>query len=151
MTPPPRFSVIIATYQSAGTIERAIESALAQTVLPEEVLVCDDGSTDDTAGVVRRRFGALVTVVQQPNKGALAARNAVARLAIGDWLVVLDADDWWEPNRLDEVARCIATASDDVDVVTTDAVLELADGTMVGRYYDTISFPLDDQSTRLLT
>jgi GT2 family glycosyltransferase len=146
-----RFSVIIAAYQAAGTIERAVHSVLAQTVPPEQVLVCDDGSTDGTAEVVRRRFGDSVTVLKQSNRGALAARNAVARLATGDWLAVLDADDWWEPTRLEAVAQLISTVPDDVDIVTTDAVLELPDRTVLGRYYDTISFPLDGQPTRLLT
>ncbi|MFZ4718658.1 MAG: glycosyltransferase [Ilumatobacteraceae bacterium] len=145
------FSVIIAAYQAADSIEQAVQSALAQTLPAVQVIVCDDGSTDGTATLLRDRFGDAVIVVQQENRGALAARNAAASVATAEWLVVLDADDRFAPGRLEALAACVVGVAPDVDIVTTDALLELPDGTVFGRYYDTITFPTEDQPRRLLT
>jgi len=95
----PTVSVIIPAYNAAGVIGRAIESALRQTVRPQEIIVVDDGSTDDTAAVAAKY--PLVTVASQPNKGPAAARNAAVRLARGEWLGLLDADDSWADKKLE--------------------------------------------------
>lgn len=95
----PRFSVIIAVFNGARTITRAIESVLAQTHAAHEIIVVDDGSTDATAEQVKH-FGAAVTYIHQPNAGVAAARNAGVDAASGDWLAFLDADDYYYPERL---------------------------------------------------
>jgi hypothetical protein len=88
-------------------VGRAIESALAQTCPPTEVIVVDDGSTDDTAAVVER-YRAPVRLIRKPNGGPASARNVGASVATGEWLAMLDADDWWYADKL---ARQLALAT----------------------------------------
>lgn len=95
----PRFSVIIPAYNSAATIATAIDSVLAQTWPAHELIVVDDGSTDATAERIRA-YGERVRYVHQPNAGVSAARNHGIRVATGDWLAFLDADDLYLPDRL---------------------------------------------------
>ncbi len=89
-------SVIIPTYNRARLLGRAIESVLAQTYEPIEVIVADDGSTDDTADVVTR-FGPRVRCERQANAGVSAARNLGLRRARGEFIAFLDSDDAWLP------------------------------------------------------
>ncbi len=103
----PRFSVVIPAYNSAATLARAIDSALAQTWPAHEIVVVDDGSSDSTASVAEA-YGGNVRVIHQANAGVAAARNAGARTASGDWLAFLDADDWYAPDRLRLHAEWIA-------------------------------------------
>ena len=100
MSTSPSISVVIPAYNAAGCVGRAIESALAQTYPPVEVLVVDDGSRDNTAEVVAR-YPAPVRLVRQANGGPGAARNHGARLAVGEWIALLDADDAWRPGKLE--------------------------------------------------
>ena len=96
-------SVIIPAYNVALCIERAIGSALDQSLQPAEVIVVDDASADGTGDVVSRlsRKDGRVTLLKQPvNKGPSAARNAGLKAASGDWIAILDADDAFGPNRL---------------------------------------------------
>ena len=95
----PRVSVVIPTYNCARFIERTIDSALRQTYRDFELIVVDDGSTDDTQAVVAR-FGKSVRYVYQTNQGASAARNAAVARAGGEYLAYLDADDLWIPEKL---------------------------------------------------
>ncbi len=95
----PRFSVVIPAFNAAATLARAIESVRAQSWPAHEIIVVDDGSTDATAEVARQ-FGDAVRLIQQPNSGVSVARNAGAAAATGDWLAFLDADDWYEPDRI---------------------------------------------------
>jgi glycosyltransferase involved in cell wall biosynthesis len=83
-----RISVIIPAYNAAGFIRAALDSVCAQTVLPDEILVIDDGSTDGTAREVAD-FGRtdLVRYIHQKNLGVSAARNAGLDLATGDWKI----------------------------------------------------------------
>lgn len=100
MSDRPTISVIIPAYNAAPFVGRAIESALAQTYAPLEILVVDDGSTDETALVVAQ-FPAPVCLLRQDNAGPAAARNHGAREAKGEWLALLDADDVWLPEKLE--------------------------------------------------
>ena len=93
-------SVVIPAYNAAATIAAAIESVLAQTRLPEEIIVVDDGSNDETSAVVER-FGPIVRLLRQANAGCGQARNSGAREARGTWLAFLDADDLWLPTKLE--------------------------------------------------
>jgi glycosyltransferase involved in cell wall biosynthesis len=114
----PRFSVIIPAYNSAATLARAIESVRAQTWPAHEIIVVDDGSSDDTASVAES-FGDAIRLIRQPNSGVAAARNAGARLATGDWLAFLDADDWYAPDRIRLHAEWIAE-DNTLDFLTGD-------------------------------
>jgi glycosyltransferase involved in cell wall biosynthesis len=92
-------SVIIPAFNAGRYVARAIESCLTQTHPPIEIIVVDDGSSDDTAEVVSR-FSHRVRLIRQENGGPGAARNQGARVATGDWLGLLDADDYWFPDKL---------------------------------------------------
>jgi glycosyltransferase involved in cell wall biosynthesis len=94
-------SIIIPTYNRARTISQAIESVLAQTYSDWELLIIDDGSTDETETAVRPHLAdQRVRYVKQENAGPIAARNNGAQLAAGDWLAFLDSDDAWLPEKL---------------------------------------------------
>ncbi len=92
---PPALSVVIPAYERAGTIGRTLESVRAQVLTDFEVIVVDDGSSDDTAEAARRHAAddPRVRVVQCAHAGVAAARNAGARVATGEHLVFLDCDD----------------------------------------------------------
>jgi len=92
-------SVIIPAYNAAATIGRAIDSVLAQTCPAREIIVVDDGSTDDTVSIVGE-YGGRIEYTYQPNAGPGPARNAGIRAARGDWIAFLDADDEWLPHKL---------------------------------------------------
>ncbi len=96
----PFVSVIIPTWRAAHTIRRAVDSLLAQTRPPDEILVIDDGSPDDIA-VSLKCFGERVTLLRQLNGGAAGARNHGLERASGELLAFLDADDYWEPHKLE--------------------------------------------------
>ena len=95
----PRFSVIIPAYNAATTLARAVDSVRAQSWPAHEIIVVDDGSRDDTAHVAEN-YGESLKVIRQVNSGVSAARNAGVRVASGDWVAFLDADDWYLPDRL---------------------------------------------------
>ena len=97
----PKVSVIIPTYQHAHFVAEAIESVLAQTYPDYEIIVVDDGSTDDTVEVLSR-FGERITVIHQPNRGVSAARNTGIRASKGEHIAFLDADDVWMPDKLEK-------------------------------------------------
>lgn len=114
----PTVSVVIPAYNAAHCIRTALESVLHQTVAPLEILVVDDGSTDETADVVRR-MGGIVRLLTQENGGPGAARNHGIREARGEWIALLDADDTWLPNRLE---RQLDHLADDVILVCSQSV-----------------------------
>jgi len=92
-------SVVIPTYNRAALVAEAVDSALAQQGPDYEVIVVDDGSTDDT-GQMLDAFGSRIIRVTQPNLGVSVARNAGAARASGSHLAFLDADDLWRPGKL---------------------------------------------------
>jgi len=96
----PLVSAIIAAYNAADTIGRALESIRRQTWDNIEICICNDGSTDDTAAVVRELCPEAM-YVEQENAGPAAARNAAAATASGEFLATLDADDQWVPEKIE--------------------------------------------------
>jgi len=107
MTPPPLVSVIIPTYNSGRFIEDALASVFAQTYRHFEVIVVDDGSTDDTRERIQA-FTSQVVYIYQPNQGPAAARNAGFQQCRGDFLVFLDADDVWLSQCLERQVEAFA-------------------------------------------
>jgi glycosyltransferase involved in cell wall biosynthesis len=95
----PEVSVIIPTYNSAKYLTDAVDSVLRQTHRDFEVLVIDDGSTDDTPAVIGR-YGNLVRYIRQPNSGVAAARNRGIDESLGRYVAFLDADDTWHRDKL---------------------------------------------------
>ena len=126
----PRFSIVIPAYNAATTLARAIESVRAQSWPAHEVIVVDDGSTDDTADVASQ-VGGAVRLIRQPNSGVSAARNAGAAAATGDWLAFLDADDWYTPDRIKLHAEWIAEDAT-LDFLTGDYEYRDEDSTLLG-------------------
>lgn len=103
----PKFSVVIPLYNKAAYVAQAISSALGQTVLPHEIIIIDDGSTDNGAGVVAAFAHPLVKLIQQPNAGVAAARNSGITACTGDFIAFLDADDRYLPHFLATISRLI--------------------------------------------
>jgi glycosyltransferase involved in cell wall biosynthesis len=96
----PLVSVVIPACNAAPWIRRAVDSVLAQTYRPIELIVVDDGSTDATVQQLDACRG-LALVLQKPNGGQSSARNAGIRAARGEWIALLDADDEWLPNKVE--------------------------------------------------
>lgn len=108
-------------WRSAATIGRALASVAAQTWPAAQVVVCDDGSDDDTAAIAEswrgRLGGAALVVLRQSNQGAGAARNRALAAATGDLVAFLDADDEWLPEKLE---RSVAELTPELAFVSHD-------------------------------
>lgn len=102
----PEISVVIPTFNRARYLGRAIGSVLGQTFPPRQVIVVDDGSTDNTAEVCQSFVG-QIEYVRQVNAGASAARNMGIQLAIHPWVAFLDSDDYWAPFHLRNMVAAI--------------------------------------------
>ena len=106
-----KISVIIPTYNSAKFIEQTLESLARQIVLPEEIIIIDDGSKDNTVEIIKKcaeRNKLLnIKLKQNYHKGPGEARNVGVQLSTGDWISFLDSDDTWEPIKIYEVKKII--------------------------------------------
>ena len=111
----PLVSVIIPVYNTAAYVKQTIESVLAQTWANKEIIVVNDGSTDETPSILIQ-FGNSIQVIHQENKGLGAARNTGIRAAQGDLIAFIDADDLWEPEFLETQVTAL-TSNPDVDIV----------------------------------
>ncbi|MEA5619903.1 glycosyltransferase family A protein [Cronbergia sp. UHCC 0137] len=94
----PLVTVIIPVYNYANYIAATLDSVFAQTYCPIEVIVVDDGSTDNSADIVRSY--PEVQYFYQSNQGAAVARNMAIAQSTGEYIAFLDADDYWKPNKL---------------------------------------------------
>lgn len=107
-----KFSIIIPLYNKAPYIRKALETVCAQTYRDYEIIVVNDGSTDDSAVVaesyLQHAEGICYTIISQDNAGVAAARNRGVKHASGQYMAFLDADDWWEPDYLARMAELIA-------------------------------------------
>src|SRR5829696_10313470 len=90
--PTPNFSIIIPAYEAAAFITDAVESALTQEVAPAELIVCDDGSTDDLTKALRP-FSGRITLLRKEHGGLASARNVAIRSASSEFVAFLDADN----------------------------------------------------------
>jgi glycosyltransferase involved in cell wall biosynthesis len=97
----PKVSVVIPTYNRVAVIQKGIESVLAQTFSDLEVIVVDDGSSDDTGKVLGDIFDDRIRYYSQANQGASVARNRGVAEARGEWVAFLDSDDLWEKDKLE--------------------------------------------------
>ncbi len=123
----PLVSVVIPAFNCAVYLQETVESILAQQgVGALEVIVVNDGSTDDT-GIVARQFGGVVRVIDQANAGVSTARNRGIREARGEFVALVDHDDYWFPTKLaGQLAAC--AEHPEVDVVFSDFRRWYADG-----------------------
>ena len=104
----PLVSVVVPAYNAARTLPATLDSILGQTVTDLEVIVVDDGSTDDTVAAAGSVQDPRVRVLTQPNGGASSARNAGIRAAQGSWVAFVDSDDVWLPTKLERQLAFLA-------------------------------------------
>ncbi|TFE27272.1 glycosyltransferase family 2 protein [Cohnella luojiensis] len=99
-----KISVIIPAYNVEKYVKKAIESALNQTLKDIEVIVVDDCSTDETVNVIKSIYDTRLKLVQnQTNKGVSFSRNKAIEASSGEWIAIMDSDDWWSPERLQKM------------------------------------------------
>lgn len=101
-----KISVVIPTHNRAVPVRRALASVFRQTLAPAEVIVVDDGSSDNTEQQVRDEYPSAV-VISQAQRGVSSARNAGVRAASGNWIAFLDSDDEWLPEKLEHQVRAL--------------------------------------------
>ena len=106
--PSPRVSVIIPAFNAAGCVHRAVDSVLGQSFLDVELLLVDDGSTDDTR-VVLAEYGDRIRLLAKVNGGPAAARNHGLQHACGEYVAFLDADDYWKTEKLQRQVELLDT------------------------------------------
>jgi glycosyltransferase involved in cell wall biosynthesis len=112
-----KVSIILPCYNASGTLGEAIESACAQLEVDREILVIDDGSTDESFAIAKM-FSPVVRVLSGPNRGVSLARNLGIAETSGDWIVFLDADDLLLPGTLEKRLRTASLT--DCDVILCD-------------------------------
>ena len=119
----PKFSVIIPLYNKDAFIADTLNSVLKQTFTDFEIIVVNDGSTDNSLNIATEILNAFnaKTIVSQNNKGLSATRNEAIRLAKGDIIALLDADDLWQPNYLEELNN-LASIYKNASIFGTDYV-----------------------------
>ncbi len=100
MSTQPTISVIIPTHNRVHTLARAIESVQEQSIQPLEIIVIDDGSTDNTCALIKQDFPDVM-FYRQSNHGVSHARNRGIESARGEWIALLDSDDAWYPGKLE--------------------------------------------------
>jgi len=115
----PAISVIIPTYNRRHLVGNAVRSVLQQTYRDYEIIVVDDGSTDDTAGALEPYIG-RIRYVYQANRGASAAQNKGLELATGKWIAILASDDLWLPTKLESQARVLEELGGDFGACFTN-------------------------------
>jgi glycosyltransferase involved in cell wall biosynthesis len=107
----PAISVVCPTFNSAKFIARTLESAVNQTLAPREIIISDDGSTDDTVAVVEEFFSRYSQIqhilTHNSHRGAGATRNAGIQRSSCEWIAFLDSDDLWRPQKLEVISRLI--------------------------------------------
>lgn len=106
-------------YNSASTIESAVQSVVSQTYTNWELIVVDDGSTDNTADIIHAFEHPGIVYLRQENQGQSSARNTGIKSAKGEYIAFLDADDMWETSKLEEQIACFINSSQDLGFVHT--------------------------------
>jgi glycosyltransferase involved in cell wall biosynthesis len=137
-----RVSVLLPTYNRAAFLPAAFQAIAGQTFTDWDLVVVDDGSTDDTEAVVSRLRDQLpqrVTYVRQPNAGAYGARNRALDLATGSYVAFYDSDDLWLPHHLE---RCVAGLDVDATLDWVYAACSIVDH-RTGRLLDSNTFVLN--------
>lgn len=101
-----KISVVIPTYNRSDYLLQTIESILGQTKSVDEIIVIDDGSTDDTANAIKNLNNSIVTYVYQENTGQNIARDNGVKLARNNWIALCDSDDLWTPCHIENIMQC---------------------------------------------
>ena len=125
-------TVVIPAFNEAHFIKETLNSVWSQTAIPSEVIVVDDGSTDQT-GAIAEASGAKV--LRQKNRGLSAARNTGIHAASQQWIAFLDADDIWEPDKLESQWK-VVKACQEVQMIFTDFMEFNTDGIIKASFLD---------------
>lgn len=131
-----KVSVVVPLYNKAAYISRALDSILAQTFEDFELIVVDDGSTDNGAELIKSYKDTRVRIIWQANAGPGAARNRGIDASRGEYLAFIDADDEWHPRFLDESVRLLQEHSCDVALVTAGFTKKPSGKTNVTEWQD---------------
>lgn len=115
-------TVIIPTFNREKLVKRAIESALNQTVKPEQIIVVDDGSTDGTPEICEE-FGDAIEYLRQANAGVAVARNRGIKAARHEWIAFLDSDDHWASTHLEHIEAAIRATAGQARFYFSDVVM----------------------------
>ncbi len=112
----PKISVVIPCYNAQDFIAEAIESVLDQTYKPYEIIVIDDGSTDKSAEIIKK-YVPPVKLIQQENRGRVEARKTGFYYATGEWVALLDADDYWAKEKLERQVEAIKSINENIVII----------------------------------
>jgi glycosyltransferase involved in cell wall biosynthesis len=128
-------SVIIPAYNASKFIQETLNAVIQQTHRDLEIIVVDDGSTDDTARIVKgvQKEDSRVTLYRQANQGASVARNLGIEKSKGDFIAFLDADDLWHPTKIEKQHDLLLTSSEDVGLVYSYCRMIDLDGYIQGH------------------
>ena len=119
---PPLVTIGIPCFNAAQWVRRAVESALAQTWPEREIIVVDDGSTNESLAVLKE-FGGAIRIVSGTNRGVNSARNTILEMAHGEWVQYIDADDYLRPEKIAAQLR-EAAPLDRADVIYSPVLIE---------------------------
>jgi glycosyltransferase involved in cell wall biosynthesis len=142
----PSFAIVITAYEAADVIAGAVDSALAQTRPAEEVIVVDDGSRDELDAALAP-YGDRIRLVRKANGGGASARNAGVAVTSCEFMAILDADDAYDPRRLEATAE-LARQHPELDLIATDARF-VVDGRPAGTFLEHNPFPEENQRTAI--
>lgn len=129
-------SIIVPVFNGEKTLSRCIDSVLAQSYTDWELIIVNDGSTDDSYNIIQEYADIYpkITAVHQPNKGVVVARNVGINNAKGNWLAFIDCDDWIEPNMF---LQMIGDSKIEADIVWCDVICRGTAETRLIHYEDT--------------
>ena len=127
----PFFSIIVPVYNSAETLGRALQSVMEQSFKDWELILVDDGSSDDLTSVLNSFSAHNISIVTQENLGVSSARNRGVSMAKGEWLTFLDADDYYYEHRL-AMAYELIQHHPEIGFVTGDYEYRNPEGELLG-------------------
>lgn len=148
---PPQVSVVMPCFNAERYLEQAVRSVMDQTLRAVELIVVDDGSSDESPQIVARlqaEFGDRIVHASQANAGPYAARNHGLRRARGSFVAFLDADDWWAPDCLDKLHAALLADADAALAYCGWQNIGLEGGR--GAPYVPPDYELEDKATRFL-
>ena len=124
----PLVSIILPTYNREHVISRSIDSVISQTYSNFELIIVDDGSTDNTSDILKKYEG-KVEYIKQKNSGVSSARNTGIKLAKGEYIAFIDSDDQWLPTKLQrQIEYFMSHSRDGLSMVCTDVTIIDTDG-----------------------
>lgn len=136
----PQFSAVIPTFNRGPLVQRAVESALTQTYPPVEIIVVDDGSTDETRNILSAYEGRIIYLYQE-NSGSAVARNHGIQAASTNWVALLDSDDVWLEGHLEKMGNAIQETSGVAHYYFADTIQPPERGG--GSLWQSLSFNID--------